>query len=159
MGNQAMVEMKVQGIGVDTANRPVVLLRETAGTRQLPIWIGPMEAVAIADHLRGNRPPRPMTHDLLCSLVTQVGCSIEMLRISDLKESVYYAQLYVKTARDTQAVDCRPSDGIAVALRAEVPITMPDELLDRIRSEHEIVVEETDTGGDLHVDSGDETIH
>lgn len=159
MGNQTMVEMNVQGIGVDTSNRPVVLLRESAGNRQLPIWIGPMEAVAIADHLRGNQPERPMTHDLLCSLLSEVGCAIEMLTISDLKESVYHAQLYVRAGEETHAVDCRPSDGIAVALRAQAPITMPDDLLERIRSEHEIVVEETNQESTFPVDSGDETIH
>jgi bifunctional DNase/RNase len=154
-----MVEMKVQGVGVDTANRPVVVLREASGERQLPIWIGPMEAHAIAAGLSGNKPPRPMTHDLLCSVLKEAGCAVEGLQICDVRESVYYAQLYIRVGKKTQGIDCRPSDGIAVAVRVDAPISIPDVLLDKINSEQELDIERADERGSLLVDPGDATIH
>ncbi len=150
-----MVEMKVEGVGVDTANRPVVVLREASGERQLPIWIGPTEAHAIAAELTGSKPPRPMTHDLLCSLLKEAGCAVQGLQICDVRESVYYAQLYIRVGEKTKGIDCRPSDGIAIAVRVDAPISIPDVLLDKITSGQALDVER----GSLPVDPGDTTIH
>lgn len=118
-----------------------------------------MEAHAIAAELSGNKPPRPMTHDLLCSVLKEAGCAVEGLQICDVRESVYYAQLYIRVGKKTQGIDCRPSDGIAVAVRVDAPISIPDVLLDKINSEQELDIERADERGGLLVDPGDATIH
>jgi len=150
-----MVEMKVEGVGVDTANRPVVVLREASGKRQLPIWIGPMEAHAIAAELSGEKPPRPMTHDVLCSILKEAGCTVAGLQICDVRESVYYAQLCITVGKQIKQIDCRPSDGIAVAVRVDAPISIPAVLLDKIDSGQGLDIER----GSTLVDPGDATIH
>jgi bifunctional DNase/RNase len=154
-----MVEMKVEGLGLDTSNRPVVVLREASGKRQLPIWVGPMEAHAIAAELTGSSPPRPMTHDLLCAVLKEVGCAVQGLQICDVRERVYYAQLYMTVGKQMKQVDCRPSDGIAVALRVDAPISIPDALLEKLSSEQELDIERTGERGSTLVEPRDATIH
>jgi bifunctional DNase/RNase len=154
-----MAEMKVEEVGLDMSNRPVVVLREVSGKRQLPIWIGPIEAHAIATRLAGNKPSRPMTHDLLCALLTEMSCAVEGVQICDVRGSIYYAQLNIRVGKQSKPIDCRPSDGIAVAVLVGAPISIPDALLDKLSSEQELDIERTGEGGTLPVDSGDTTIH
>ncbi len=154
-----MVEMKVEGVGVDTNNRPVVVLQDESGERRLPIWIGPLEASAIAAELTGNTPPRPMTHDLLCSVLKEVGCVVEGIQICDVREGVYYAQLYVTVGEETKTIDCRPSDGIAIAVRIDAPISIPDALLEKLSFVHGLDVERDRPRASELVDPGDATIH
>jgi uncharacterized protein len=126
-----MIEVTVAQLGLDrTTNSPVVILREKDGTRVLPIWIGPAEASAIAMEMQGLRPPRPMTHDLLKSVIVGLGAVVQRIRISSLKEKTYFAEVWLARADHVFQVDARPSDSIALALRVQAPIFTEDALLE-----------------------------
>ncbi len=107
------------------SNAPIVLVRPITGGALLPIWIGPNEAAAIAMAQQGVAAPRPLTHDLFIATLLQLGTPLESVRITRLEEGVFFAELVV----GAQAVDARPSDAIALALRAGVPILLSDEVL------------------------------
>lgn len=127
-----MIAVRVEQVGIDPAtNTPVVLLREVAGDRVLPILIGPSEASAIAMELQGIRPPRPMTHDLLKRLIIGLGGELRQVVIGDLRHDTYFAELELRRADEVVRVDARPSDSIAIALRLQAPIYLAEELLDR----------------------------
>ncbi|MFI8566020.1 bifunctional nuclease family protein [Rhodococcus sp. NPDC078407] len=137
-----MSEMRVVGIRVEQPqNQPVLLLREADGDRYLPIWIGQTEAAAIALEQQGVQPARPLTHDLVKNLISALGHELKEVRIVDLQEGTFYADLvFDKDVR----VSARPSDSVAIALRAGVPIyaeepvlveaglVMPDEREDEV---------------------------
>jgi bifunctional DNase/RNase len=108
------------------SNQPVVLLRESGSSRHLPIWVGTVEATAIAFALEGVTPPRPMTHDLVVKLIDTLGDSLSEVRVTGLNDGVFYASLVFMSGRE---LDCRPSDAIAIALRAATPITVADDVL------------------------------
>ncbi len=121
-----MREVTVAGIRmVEATNDIVMLLAE--GRRQLPIWIGSPEAAAIALAQQGVVPTRPLTHDLIRDVLTALGAPLERVEITALVEGVFHADLVLAGG---QRVSCRPSDGVAVALRARVPILVADEVLD-----------------------------
>ena len=123
-----MIEMRVVGIRVEVANQqPILLLAETAGPRSLPIVIGQVEANAIAMHLEGIRPPRPMTHDLLGQVVTALGRRIEQVRVVDFREGTYFGELAFD---DGTTVSARPSDAIALAVRGLIPVFVDDAVLE-----------------------------
>ncbi len=107
------------------SNAPIVLVRPITGGALLPIWIGPNEAAAIAMAQQGVAAPRPLTHDLFIATLLQLGTPLEAVRITRLEEGVFFAELVV----GAKAVDARPSDAIALALRAGVPILLADEVL------------------------------
>lgn len=113
-------------------NQPIVLLRERDGSRYLPIWVGAAEAAAIAYAQQGVVPPRPLTHDLLKNVLTDLGHSIDRVRITSLEEGVFHAVLDIDGGADGggQSIDSRSSDAIALALRAGVEIVTSEELLD-----------------------------
>lgn len=122
-----MGEMRVVGIRVEPPqSQPVLLLREVDGERYLPIWIGQSEAASIALRQKGIEPPRPLTHDLIVNLITEFGQSLQEVRIVDMQEGTFYAEMVF--AGDLR-VSARPSDSIAVAMRAEVPIIADEEVL------------------------------
>ena len=124
--------MTVAQLGVDrTTSTPVVILKETAGERTLPIWIGPAEAAAIAIEMRGEKPARPMTHDLLKSLLKGLGGDLKRVLIAGLRENTYVAQLVVYRGTEIFELDARPSDSIALALRTRAPIFAHEDLLGR----------------------------
>jgi len=126
-----MIEVTVAQLGLDrTTNSPVVILREKDGTRVLPIWIGPAEASAIAMELQGLKPPRPMTHDLLKSVITGLGASVRRIHISALKDKTYFAELWLAREDHVFQLDARPSDSIALALRVDAPIFTEADLLE-----------------------------
>ncbi len=126
-----MIEVTVAHLGLDrTTNTPVVILREKSGDRMLPIWIGPAEASAIAMELQGIKAPRPMTHDLLKSVITGLGATVRRICISGLKEKTYFAELWLAREDHLFQLDARPSDSIALALRVQAPIFTDDELLE-----------------------------
>lgn len=130
--------MRVQRLGFDRSTRsPVVVLRERLGTRVLPIWIGPHEASAIASRLAGMRPPRPLTHDLALGALEAVGARLVRVHITRVEQQTYFAELVVKAGAGApeQRVDARPSDAIALALRAQAPILADDALLAQITLE------------------------
>ena len=107
------------------SNAPIVLVRPISGGAILPIWIGPNEAAAIAMAQQGVAAPRPLTHDLFVATLLQLGTPLESVRITRLEEGVFFAELVL----ESQTVDARPSDAIALALRAGVPILLADEVL------------------------------
>jgi bifunctional DNase/RNase len=127
-----LVEVKVQSLGLDrTNNHPVVILQESQGDRILPIWIGPGEASAIAMQLAEWSFSRPLTHDLLVSVLNGLGGSLERVIITRVVENTYYAELIIRRDSEVISVDARPSDSIAVALRMEARIFAQDSLLER----------------------------
>ena len=123
-----MAEVRVVGIRVEQpANQPVLMLREEGGDRYLPIWIGPNEANAIILEQQGVEPARPLTHDLFRDVIAALGHSLTEVRIVDLQEGTFYADLiFDKGVR----VSARPSDSVAIALRVGVPIYVEDAVLD-----------------------------
>ena len=122
-----MSEMRVVGVRVELpANQPILLLRETNGDRYLPIWIGSVEATAIALEQQGVKPARPLTHDLLKDVVGALGRRLEQVRITDLQEGTFYAELILG---EGVRVSARPSDSIALALRVGAPIRCTEQVL------------------------------
>ena len=122
-----MSEMRVVGVRVELpANQPILLLRETSGDRYLPIWIGSVEATAIALEQQGVRPARPLTHDLIRDLIAALGHSLKEVRIVDLQEGTFFAELIFDGG---VKVSARPSDSVALALRAGVPIHAEESVL------------------------------
>ena len=123
-----MQAVQVVGVRVELpANQPVVLLKETAGTRYLPIWIGAVEASAIAFHQQGVTSARPLTHALLRDVVGALHASLTEVRITELRDEIFFAELVFG---DGTTVSARPSDAIALALRTESAIFADDSVLD-----------------------------
>lgn len=123
-----MQHVSVVGVRVELpANQPVVLLKETEGERYLPIWIGAVEASAIAFHQQGVQSPRPLTHDLLRDIVTAFKASLTEVRITELRNDIYFAELVFDNGT---TVSARPSDAIALALRSDAAILVDDVVLD-----------------------------
>ncbi|CAN5502367.1 bifunctional nuclease family protein [soil metagenome] len=124
-----MIEVKVQSLGLDqTSKTPVVILQELGGERILPIWIGPGEASAIAMELAGMKFSRPLTHDLAASLIRGLGGVLKRVLINRVQENTYYAELVIQRGEDVFSIDARPSDSIAIALRADARLFTSDEL-------------------------------
>ena len=121
-----MVHMKVRGVALDQQMNPVVLLVDQAETMALPIWIGQAEATAIAMELQSVKPPRPMTHDLLRSVLTSLSVGVLRVIVTEVKEQTYFAEIHLSTNGTPMVVDSRPSDAIALALRSEAPIFVAD---------------------------------
>ena len=127
-----MQEMTVDSIRVSLMNyQRVVILKEMESDRHLPIWIGPAEADAIAVKLQGISVPRPLTHDLLQSVIDNLGAEISYIRIDDLKNDTFFAKIGVSMDGKKVEVDSRPSDAIALAVRAQVPIYAEDNVLEK----------------------------
>jgi len=144
-----MVEVKVQSLGLDRAtNTPVVILQEKDGQRVLPIWIGPSEASAIAMELAGMKFSRPLTHDLLVSVVIGLGGALKRVLITKVVENTYYAELIIQRGGELISVDARPSDSIAIALRMEAAIYTSDELLENASIEVAEPHEDFTAGGE-----------
>jgi len=126
-----VVEVKVNGLAFDPRVKShVVVLKEQEGDRILPIWIGTSEAQAIARELAGQRFQRPLTHDLVATLVDGLKAKVTRVVISDLRENTFFANLIVERPPEVLSVDARPSDSIAIALRCKSPIFVDDRLLE-----------------------------
>jgi bifunctional DNase/RNase len=137
------VAVEVVGVRVEMpSNSPIVLVRGP-GDLLLPIWIGPNEAAAIAMAMQGVTAPRPLTHDLFIATLEQLGAPLRSVRITRLEDGVFYGEL-VLGEQGTTVVDARPSDAIALALRAGAPVLVADAVL----VEAGVPVEEEDAGGD-----------
>jgi bifunctional DNase/RNase len=122
--------MKVWKLALDErTDTPVVILQETSGKRILPIWIGQAEARAIAMELAKQKFQRPLTHDLMKTIIQGLGARIRKVTIGDLKDNTFYAKLFVEKDDEIIGIDARPSDSIALALRTKAPIYVADELL------------------------------
>lgn len=127
-----MVEMKVVGLSLDDATKaPILVLRREAGEELLPIWIGAMEAMAISIALNSVDVPRPLTHDLLLNTLRSLGAQLVAVDVVDLRDGTYFAELDILLGGSRVRVDCRPSDAIALALRADVPIFVSEDVLRR----------------------------
>lgn len=125
-----MVEMKIFGLAVDEkAQSPVLILKDEARDLALPIWIGPVEAMAISLAINAVETPRPMTHDLLARVVDALGGVVTGVEVVALREGTFYAEVVVAQEGHVRRIDCRPSDAIALAVRAEVPIRVAESVL------------------------------
>jgi bifunctional DNase/RNase len=125
-----MLPVGIHGLGLDqSSSQPVVLLKEQDGLRVLPIWIGHPEATAILIALEGVALPRPMTHDLLLSSIVASGLDLERVEITRLEDGIFYASLVLNGKEGAVTVDARPSDSIALAVRAGCPILVAESVL------------------------------
>ena len=125
------VEMSITALMVDaTTNTPIVILRERGGQRVLPISVGVFEANAIVVQIENISVPRPMTHDLLRNIIRDLKADVQKVVVSDLKEGTFYAVIHLIVGGELVAVDARPSDAIALALRVRAPIFAEDTVLD-----------------------------
>ncbi len=122
--------MKVDKLGIDLLTHdPVVILKDVEGKRFLPILIGPFEATSIALALEGAPVPRPLSHDLMRSMLETLDARLEQIVIHDIRESTFFAKLVIRTNGELQEIDARPSDGIALALRMQAPIFVSDKIV------------------------------
>jgi hypothetical protein len=113
---------------------PIIILRDKDGQRVLPIWVGIFEANAIALQIENISTPRPMTHDLLRNVIQDLRARIDKIVVSDLKENTFYALIYLTVNGDVVAIDARPSDAIALALRARAPIFVEERVIDHAKT-------------------------
>jgi len=129
------IEMKIKGLMVDPAtNMPIVILKDEAEDRMLPIWVGVFEANAIALRMEAIDTPRPMTHDLLRDLLDKLHATVEKIVVNDLKDNTYFARIHLLINGDEHVLDSRPSDAIALALRAEAPIFVEQSVLEQAQT-------------------------
>ena len=124
------VEMKIKGLMIDpVSNMPIIILKDATGDAVLPIWVGIFEANAIAVRLEKIVSPRPMTHDLIKSLLLGLGTGMKKVVVSDLREDTFYAIIWLERNGELISVDSRPSDALALALRLDCPIFVEEEVL------------------------------
>ena len=129
------IEMSIKGLMVDPiTNMPIVILRDQDGQRVLPIWVGIFEANAIALQIENIPTPRPMTHDLLRNIIQDLRATVEKIVVCDLQENTFYALIYLTVNGDTVAIDARPSDAIALALRTRAPIFVEETVIDNAKT-------------------------
>ena len=136
-----MIPVLVKEIAFDLALSPVVLLVDEAEQRVLPIWVRPFEAQAIAMAIQGVMAPRPMTHDLIKSLCEHLGVIVRSVIINDIKDGTYFAEMYLQTPSGEVIVDSRPSDAIALALRAGAKMYISEKVADYTIAVDELIDE------------------
>ena len=142
------LEMKVKNLVLDPlSNMPMIVLKDEEDKRSLPIWVGLPEANAIATELEKIPVPRPMTHDLIKSLLETVGARVIKVEVNDLRQNTFFAQIHLAVGGRELLVDSRPSDAIALALRVEAPIFVAEEVLSRAESVEVKVGREPEAGG------------
>src|SRR5205814_3177494 len=133
-----MTEMVIYGVSFDLVGKqPIVLLKTAEGNKFLPIWIGHPEAAAILMKLQGATTPRPMTHDLVTDILAQLDAHVSRITVTELRESTFYAQITVQQDGSEVEIDSRPSDAIALAIRAEAPIFAADRVIEESAIEFE----------------------
>jgi bifunctional DNase/RNase len=127
--------MTIKGLMVDPiTNMPIVILRDKEGQKVLPIWVGIFEANAIALQIENISTPRPMTHDLLRNVIHDLNAAVQRIVVSDLQENTFYALIYLSVNGETVAIDARPSDAIALALRTRAPIFVEEKVIDHAKT-------------------------
>jgi bifunctional DNase/RNase len=126
------VQMKIKGLMIDpVSNMPIIVLKDSEGDQVLPIWVGVFEANAIATQLEKIDSPRPMTHDLLNNVISGLDAKIERVVITDLQDNTFFAIIHLLSKGSPLTIDARPSDAMALALRADVPIFVEAVVLDK----------------------------
>jgi uncharacterized protein len=129
------VEMRIKGLMLDPiTNMPIIILSDQEGRRILPIWVGFFEANAIALQMENVATPRPMTHDLLKNIITGLNGTVKKILVNNLWDNTFYALIYVETNGELVAIDSRPSDAIALALRMKSPIFVEEEVIKKAKS-------------------------
>lgn len=129
------IEMKIKGLMIDPMTQmPIIVLKDPKGDAVLPIWVGLFEANAIALQIEQVTTPRPMTHDLLKNLIESLGARVDKIVITELKENTFYARIHLTHTGGTTEIDGRPSDAIALALRAGAPILVEEEVITRAKN-------------------------
>jgi bifunctional DNase/RNase len=147
-----MIEVEIDSIRISLISQHrIVMLRDTDSERRLPIWIGPCEAEAITIELQDVEIARPVTHDLLKNVIEQMGGTVSHILINELNEQVFYARLFVDADGEMTEIDCRPSDAIAVAVRAKVPIFVDESVMDEAGIFPEPDVDEPVEGDDPEI--------
>ena len=130
-----LIEMTIKGLMVDpVTNMPIVILKDKDGDRVLPIWVGIFEANAIALQIENVATPRPMTHDLLRNIITDLDGQVDRVVVSDLKDNTFYAIIHLTVRGERVAIDARPSDAIALALRTRSPILVEENVIDTAKT-------------------------
>ena len=130
-----LIEMSIKGLMVDPmAGTPIVILKDKQGERVLPIWVGVPEANAIALQIENVSTPRPMTHDLLRNIITDLEGNVDRVVVSDLKDNTFYAIIHLTVRGEPVVVDARPSDAIALALRTRSPILVEESVIDNAKT-------------------------
>ena len=129
------IEMTIKGLMVDPiTNMPIVILRDQDGQKVLPIWVGILEANAIALQIENVSTPRPMTHDLLRNIIDDLKANVEKIVVCDLQENTFFALIHLRVGGEAVAIDARPSDAIALALRVRAPIFVEDTVIDNAKT-------------------------
>lgn len=129
------VEMTIKGLMVDpVTSTPIVILQERDASRVLPIWVGVVEANAIALQIENIAPARPMTHDLLRNIISDLEGTVSRVVVTDLREHTFFATIHIDRCGERLAIDARPSDAIALALRTRAPIMVEDAVFDAVRT-------------------------
>jgi bifunctional DNase/RNase len=130
-----LIEMSIKGLMVDPiTNMPIVILKDKLGERVLSIWVGIFEANAIALQIENVSTPRPMTHDLLRNVITDLDGSVDRIVVSDLKDNTFFAIIHLTVRGERIAIDARPSDAIALALRTRSPILVEESVIDNAKT-------------------------
>jgi bifunctional DNase/RNase len=130
-----MVEMKVEGLTLDPlTNMPIIILKDLAGDKALPIWVGYFEANAIALEIEKINTPRPMTHDLLNNIISSLQAKVKHILVTDLKDNTFFAEISVVRNGSDMTIDSRPSDAIALALRSKSPIFVEEKVIEAAKS-------------------------
>ena len=131
MGREQFILMTVGGLTLDPVTKtPIVILKDSENKLNLPIWIGLLEATAMATELEGIKMARPMTHDLLRNVLGELGATVEAIEVIDLRENTYYALVHLEVDGRKVAIDSRPSDAISLALRTKSPIYVAKKVLE-----------------------------
>lgn len=138
MDSPKMIESKIGGLALDiTTNSPVVTVKPLDSDHILPIWIGHYEAWAIGMEISGVVSKRPLTHDLMYTMITAMGGKVEKIEITDLKEQTFFARIYISINGNVVEIDARPSDSIALSLKAKAPIYVNEELYNLKKEQRE----------------------
>jgi hypothetical protein len=147
------LEMKIRGLLMDpTTNSPIVILKDVNSEAFLPIWVGPFEANSIASEIEKIAPPRPMTHDLLRNALTLFGAEVKRIVVTELRDNTFYAVIEMDWQGDHLTLDARPSDAIALALRADCPIYVNEEVVKSSQNAGLAETDDFDTGDDEEVE-------
>ena len=154
-----MIEVTIDSIRVSLMSQHrIVVLKEEEGNRHLPIWIGPFEADAITLQLQGVDAPRPLTHDLLKTVIETLGAEVVHILISGLEKNTYFARIVLDVDGDTVEIDSRPSDALALSVRVNAPVFIADEVMDQagLLPEEELSLTDETGVDDETIEEGDE---